>query len=37
MFVISREVEKIHCTLGLLLILLAEEELFKHKREINLL
>ena len=29
--------EKISCTLGLLLILFAERELLKHKREIDLL
>ena len=29
--------EKNSCTLGLLLILFSERELFKHKREINLL
>ena len=34
---IFQEVEKNFCTLGLLLILFAERELFKHKREINFL
>ena len=34
-FLIFQEMEKISCTLGLLLILLAERKLFKHKREIN--
>ena len=37
MFVVFREAEKIYCTLGLLLILFGERELFKNKREINLL
>ena len=34
---IFQEMEKISGTLGLLLILVAERELFKHKREINFL
>ena len=34
---IFQEMEKISSTLGLLLILVAERELFKHKREINFL
>ena len=34
---IFQEMEKISCTLGLLLILFAERELFKLKREINFL
>ena len=36
-FLIFRGMEKISCTLGLLLILFTERELFKHKREINFL
>ena len=34
-FLIFREMGKISCTLGLLLILFAERKLYKHKREIT--